>query len=210
MSTPNERNLRDVARLLTEKGIFFWADQGTLLGIVRDDCLLPWDKDIDLSTWPEEFDKIVRLEEDFKRLGFYFEVHEYKDCLFLTREVGYAVEIARYTKEGDVAVRKNNGPRNSRVERLIKRGLALLPHAIHCKLRDLGRRWHVKETIHFRTPAHHFASFRRIRFRDLELNVPAETESYLEFKYGPNWRTPIQDWNYELQDGSMKASRGQR
>lgn len=200
---PNERNLIDIVHFLREHEIDFWVDQGTLLGIVRDDALLPWDKDIDLSVWPDEFDRVVRLREELRRRGYYFELHEYKDCLFLSKEDGYFVEIGRYRVEGEMAVRKNNGPRIKPSEMAVKRVLRLLPHRLHCMLRDLGRRWHKKETILFRTPLRFYSDFRMIVFRGLELKVPAETEAYLAFKYGEDWRTPIREWDFSVQDGSV-------
>lgn len=203
MNDVNERNLREVVLFLQKRGVNFWVDQGTLLGIVRDDALLPWDKDIDLSTWPEDFEQIVQLRPDLERMGYYFELHEYKDCLFLSKEQGYAVEIARYQRVGDIAIRRNNGPRNRPVERFIKRLLDLLPDAIHFRLRNFGRRWHVKETITFRTPAHYFSELRVIPFRDMNVPIPAATEAYLTFKYGPNWRVPVRDWDFSQQDGSV-------
>lgn len=199
----NERNLHEIVVFLQRHGIQFWIDQGTLLGIVRDDALLPWDKDIDISVWPEEFDRIVRLRPELRRMGYYFELHEYKDCLYLSRADGYFIEIGRYCVEGDVAVHKNNPPRINSSERLIKRLLKSLPAPLYFRLRNFGRRWHVKETIIFRTPLKYFSEFRTIRFRGLELQVPAATESYLAFKYGPDWRIPVRDWDYSLQDGSV-------
>src|SRR5690625_4960248 len=199
----NDRNLWEIVGFLQERQIDFWIDQGTLLGIVRDDALLPWDKDIDISVWEEEFSKVVELRPELEEMGYYFELHEYKDCLFLSREDGYFIEIGRYHIEGEQAVRKNNGPRINPSERFVKRILNLLPHRLNCRLRDLGRRWHPVDTVIFRTPLHYFSEFRSISFRGLRFDVPAKTEEYLAFKYGPDWRTPIREWDFSKQDGSV-------
>ncbi len=38
---------------LEEAGITAWLDQGTLLGLIREGRLLPWDHDVDLGAWDE-------------------------------------------------------------------------------------------------------------------------------------------------------------
>jgi phosphorylcholine metabolism protein LicD len=35
----------------------FWVDFGTLLGLVRDGCLIPWDDDYDFGVWKHEVSK---------------------------------------------------------------------------------------------------------------------------------------------------------
>ena len=40
--------------LLKKRKIHYWLDCGTLLGAVRDNKLLPWDKDLDISIIKED------------------------------------------------------------------------------------------------------------------------------------------------------------
>ncbi len=52
----------------------------------------------------------------------------------------------------------------------------------------------------------------RIYFEDIQyqevLNgkypVPADSESYLEYRYGANWMTPVKDWDTFTEDGTVK------
>lgn len=44
-----ESMLRDVAMILDQSSIQYWLEGGTLLGIRRENRLLPWDNDIDLA-----------------------------------------------------------------------------------------------------------------------------------------------------------------
>ena len=46
-------NLIEIIYLLDKNKIFYWVCHGTLLGIVRDKNLIPWDHDIDIAVWDE-------------------------------------------------------------------------------------------------------------------------------------------------------------
>ena len=48
---------KDVCDLLRKNRINFWICHGTLLGIIRENRLLPWDHDIDFAVWDHETDK---------------------------------------------------------------------------------------------------------------------------------------------------------
>jgi hypothetical protein len=45
-----ERNLKEIKHILDEAGITFFLREGTLLGAVRDGCLIPWDDDVDIAS----------------------------------------------------------------------------------------------------------------------------------------------------------------
>lgn len=46
----DEKVFRDVSELLHQHNVNFWICHGTLLGIVREGRLLPWDHDMDFAT----------------------------------------------------------------------------------------------------------------------------------------------------------------
>ena len=50
--------------------INYWVCQGTLLGIIRDKSLIPWDPDIDLAVTEKGFDKDL-VEKMMKKNGFH-------------------------------------------------------------------------------------------------------------------------------------------
>jgi len=47
--------LRKVKEALDKADVEFWLDSGTLLGAVRDGKIMPWDSDIDLGGWRQDF-----------------------------------------------------------------------------------------------------------------------------------------------------------
>ena len=44
-------NFYEIIKILNKFKIKYWICQGTLLGIVRDKQLIPWDHDIDIAVW---------------------------------------------------------------------------------------------------------------------------------------------------------------
>ena len=61
ITDPNHYLMKTV-RILKENNISFWLCHGTLLGIIREDRLLPWDHDIDFGIWKDEHSKQEILE----------------------------------------------------------------------------------------------------------------------------------------------------
>lgn len=55
-------------------------------------------------------------------------------------------------------------------------------------------------------PKHYFENFKTVQFYGRRFNVPFDSEKYLEYKYGKNWRVPIKEWNPWKDDGSVKCA----
>ena len=56
-----ERMLEKVAKILKKCNIEHWIEGGTLLGIRRENRLLPWDNDIDFSIKSTEIPKLKKF-----------------------------------------------------------------------------------------------------------------------------------------------------
>jgi len=54
--------------ILNEKKIKFWLEAGTLLGILRDGDLIPWDYDADLGIPADSADDIMKLRLDWEKI----------------------------------------------------------------------------------------------------------------------------------------------
>ena len=48
-----------------------------------------------------------------------------------------------------------------------------------------------------------FLDLETVSVEDINLPVPGNPESYLELKYGPDWRRPREDWLYWQDDGAI-------
>lgn len=64
-----ERMLKNIAAILDQCKIDYWLEGGTLLGIIRENRLLPWDNDIDISINHDQLDKLDSLYSGLKKLG---------------------------------------------------------------------------------------------------------------------------------------------
>ena len=94
-----------VAELLKNNNINYWICHGTLLGVIRDNMLLPWDHDIDFAVWADEVskDQILKI---FINSGFKQEIimDEFDNLFFSTK--GKRVDINFYRRNKDIAYTK--------------------------------------------------------------------------------------------------------
>ena len=63
MDDIDEKIFHEVSRMLQKQHVNFWVCHGTLLGIIREGRLLPWDHDIDFAVWESETtrDEIINI-----------------------------------------------------------------------------------------------------------------------------------------------------
>ena len=62
------RNTRDLLNVLRECGINAWVQDGTLLGLVRDGAIIPWDHDTDTGALVSEWNEVAMAA--LQRAGF--------------------------------------------------------------------------------------------------------------------------------------------
>jgi lipopolysaccharide cholinephosphotransferase len=203
-SAHTNENFIDAIQIFREHEIFVWLDQGALLGVIRDKKLLPWDPDIDISIWEEDFDKVVAIRKKFEDIGFFVEIHEYKDGMWFSRGEGKHIELAKQKREGDFVIRRNAQPRNSKLDLFIKSVISRLPKPVFFQLRKFGRKYFSKPPVIFKAPSFYFENFSQIDFLGEKVNIPERYEEYLEFKYGKEWNIPKKKWDFSKEDGAVK------
>jgi len=93
------------ANLLRNNHVNYWICHGTLLGIMREDRLLPWDHDIDFAVWSDETSKesILAL---FLDAGYTQEIvmDEYDNLFFSSNNK--RIDINFYRRKDGVAYAK--------------------------------------------------------------------------------------------------------
>lgn len=63
-------DLKRVIEILDRENIRYWICHGSLLGIIRENRLLPWDNDIDIGVFSGEVTKI-KIKKLFEKNGFF-------------------------------------------------------------------------------------------------------------------------------------------
>ena len=108
----DDKVFKEVCELLSKNNINYWICHGTLLGIIREGRLLPWDHDIDFAVWQFEVsqEKIVDI---FTSNGYVQElVFGDMDCLHFFGE-SKKIDISFYRVENNIASIRWVAPSNS-------------------------------------------------------------------------------------------------
>jgi len=53
-------------------------------------------------------------------------------------------------------------------------------------------------------PKHHYEKLGCIELYGMKFNAPSEVDSYLEYRYGKDWRFPKKDWRPYRDEGALK------
>ena len=163
--------LKDITDLLDENCIEYWLEGGTLLGIIRENRLLPWDNDMDIS-----------IDEKY-----------YNDILDIIYKTKYRVRTREFNKSNDPFIKG--------MKRIIKvtnrkflffKGDVTLDIFIKFK-KDNKSYWQIgnkKKSV----PAFFYNNLIKYKFNNKEYLVPELYEEYLTYRYG-DWNKVIKEWN---------------
>lgn len=177
--------LKDITDVLDKNGISYWLEGGTLLGIVRESRLLPWDNDLDLSITEENYYDILNIFDEIKKLGYRVKAREFE---------------------------KDDEPFKKGIKRLIKvknKKFFFFPGDVALDIfikfkKDEQYFWQVggkKKSV----PSYFYEELIKYKFNDKEYLVPKEYKDYLTFRYG-DWQTPVKDWNTFTDDKAIKGN----
>lgn len=166
----------DVCDTLAELGVPYHLEGGTLLGLVRDGQLLPWDPDCDVS--------ILRGDE-----GRVPEI-----CRSL-RAKGWRISQRHYPAEG-VGYAPGNALRLIKVKGRSK--WYFTPDSTCCdifiKTRHEGFVYWQAKGCTMRVPERHYDGAETIHWEGRRLPGPLDTDGYLRAKYG-DWSVPVKEWS---------------
>mgnify|MGYP001218621471 CR=1 FL=1 len=65
-------------RICKANGLKYFADSGTLIGAIRHEGYIPWDDDIDIMMFREEYDKLCKVAPKELKYPYFFQT-EYTD-----------------------------------------------------------------------------------------------------------------------------------
>ena len=73
-----KRLLRDAAKILEKSNVQYSLEAGTLLGLVRENRLIPWDDDMDMSIAETRYIRLQILAWKFRFRGYWARVRRVK------------------------------------------------------------------------------------------------------------------------------------
>jgi hypothetical protein len=155
-----------------------YIDAGTLLGVYRDNALIPWDDDLDFSVNANYLTHSIHiLEQQLPKMleitGVTWTLHQY-----INQQAYGAVPI------GAIRALKllpdEDGEDFPGIDFFVK--YIQGEHMDYC-LASRG----------FRMPSSHFSNMQSHTFAGDEVYLPNDVEAYLKGHYG-DWQTPQKDW----------------
>lgn len=176
--------LRKVSALFGRHGIRFCIDGGTLLGIVREGRLLPWDNDLDFFVPADQAPHILKLRWHLLLLG----------CKLKCSDV---LETTGPMPKGGARIYKIKLLRRIDGQRIVIDLIFKYPDATHFH-------WLVGSNphVHKKVARRFYDTLETISYEGATLPVPSDVESYLTERYG-DWRTPKKEWNFKTDDHAI-------
>ena len=211
-------NFYEIIKILNKFKIKYWICQGTLLGIIRDNQLIPWDHDIDIAVWSgsvsKEKIKEIMLSHNFNLKKKYLLED---DLLTFTKQGGREVDFNFY----QITIEKNSNKKLAFVNWYIPKNFLFkfiealsLAKTYDGKLKYLIRSFSIFQPIFnklkifliskkifyqsagYTQPLELLKEFKDIVFYDINLTVPKKSEEYLRYVYGENWKIPKRKFNW--------------
>ena len=176
--------LSDVCTLLDQHDISYHLEGGTLLGIVRDKKLIPWDHDLDISILASDADRILQVLKHLPRRW----------------------RISKRFHDNDSHLWNRN---QLRLIKIKSRRLYFLPGNdcldIFIKFFDDDfAYWKVDRHI-MRASKKYYSGNETVEFMGKALSVPLDYQGYLTEKYG-DWQTPEPDWHFSREKTILRQS----
>lgn len=225
------RALSDVVGALTNTGIEFFLDSGTLLGAVRDGAFIPWDNDIDLGTVNCHCDDnrlIAALQNLCSDNRFTANICINGACLM--SESGVEINIKFYELHDDCAyadysywkhesrvkVFLHNSSLNYHTATIgggfickIKQLILMISPVLRPIIRLLISHQLAKVDLHSKVKKTHLIPLSTMSFYGNEYPSPAKKIEYLVERYGENWNRPVKNYDYTRDDLSMVRGLGE-
>lgn len=175
-----KRLLADTGKILSKHGIHWWLDHGTLLGIIRNNELIPYDHDIDVCARGSDAEKFLSIQNSFSPK--------------------YRVSL-RYENSGRLPGRL----RVAKIKFLLgRRAKFLSEEELHLDIffnydKGDGYSYWMDSCTVKRVPVHFYENLKQVSWNNHTYPVPGNTEEYLAYRFG-DWRTPVQKYDSSLDD----------
>ena len=178
--------LHKVTELLEKIDVPYILDAGTLLGIIRENRLLPWDNDLDIAIQYNSVHTILKYRWKLWLMGYRTHISRFK------RDIGPF-------KKGEIRIIKIQ----TRYLLFIKKD-NLLDIFVKKKINDehvmiLGHNPPFLEAV----PAKYMEQRTLKSFNQKKYFIPEDFDGYLTYNYG-DWHTPVKDWDFKTDNKCIK------
>ncbi len=187
------RLLDVVTKTLAKHKIKYYLDFGTLIGAVRENDLIPWDNDLDISLVDEkDYKKIPTVLEDIKKSTKYrVYLFSFEDSIKRRKNRGDEI----FTQKVSFTDNKNYQIAKVRTNKFWIFGKGHPCLDIFFKYKHKEYVWWFENGMESKVPLDSFVSKElvQIDFCGLKCTIPKEYDVYLTYKYG-DWKTPNKNW----------------
>ncbi len=224
MIDKDERVFHEVCKILQKQHINFWICHGTLLGIIREGRLLPWDHDIDFAVWDHETSK-EEIFNIFSSNGFEEEkIFGDMDCLHFYGE-NKKIDVSFYKAEGELSSIKwaigpksivlrvylyciqviwaGTGKKISLSTNIFKKYIQIILNKLSLlfkfilpnKIKNILYINAIK-LLHYTGYSYpsNLMKLHTIQYNNTQIQVPFDSKKHLEFTYGDDWETPKESY----------------
>ena len=209
-----DKQLSWITSILQINNIKYWVDQGTLLGLIRDGKLIDHDKDIDLSIWDEDIDKLEKIIPDIKREGYRLRILQYKNYKFKYKFIPQnsndlrKLDINIYYRVKDLfawSPQPYTIDGNSFFYKVVKKIILFYWTRIATKVKIDKIPWSIiSKTLTWWIPAMHFE---QIIFHERnKVFIPKNYKEHLKLHFG-NWKLPAKKWDFIHDDKALKHTK---
>lgn len=217
---------RFIIEILSDNKIDYFMDQGSLLGIVRENRILPWEDDLDFGLFSDKYSK-DEISDIFVSHGFIRQDLDeaYKSSLHFLFDNQRTVDFTFYDKESDFGV--SYFPISESMKRrllklvmlslqaendmasefsLPKRSVLVLlrvilfPFSFSSYIKDCIKNMIERNSRPLKSqkiPLDYIMQTKKINFMETRILIPHRPEDYLVYLYGLNWKKVIKNYNWE-------------
>ncbi len=181
--------LFDTVRLLDEHNVTYHLEGGTLLGLIREGDLLPWDHDLDISIMSPDASLVERILPRLWSKG-----HKISARSFLKNSYVFQKGQRRIFK-----VKLWSSYLRSATSFKGHKPIVL---DIFVKYSDEKHIYWAANKKVMKAPKSHYNAYDVVTFLGYPFKVPSDPEAYLTLKYG-DWKTPVKEWCCAKDEGSV-------
>lgn len=172
------RNLSEASLALKGINKPFWITDGTLLGFYREGNFIAHDNDIDLGMYIDDWSENIIyafVKSGFKHIKTYGTNN--RGLVYSFKKYSIKIDIFFFYKDGEKCWHAAWPYKNFLANTKIIKWLGLSKPSM----------------IKFYYP---IFEIEEMKFNEQIFPVPKPPEQYLIIKYGPNWKTPVKNWNW--------------